>query len=134
MPGAPASISVVSGPFSAPINTPFAGPFVAKVTDANGNPVSGVTLTFWPQGRDGSCTFAGGVNTAVTDVNGLATSAVVTAGGTVGFHQVQAWVGTWPPAPGAVGPAIFSLSNSSGYVTQSPNRAAILAAWATAKA
>jgi hypothetical protein len=133
--GAPASISFVSGPFSAQINTAFGGPFVAKVTDANGNPVSGVTVTFWPQGRDAaSCVFAGGVNNAVTDLNGLATSAAVSANGAVGSYQVQAWVGAIPPVPGAVGPAIFTLSNSPGYVIGAPNKATILAAWTTAKA
>src|SRR5216683_7124685 len=108
MAGSPAFISVVSGPFSTAINTGFGVPFVAKVTDANGNAVSGVTVTFMPQGQGAACVFAGGVNTAVTDVNGLATSAAVSANGVVGFYQVQAWVGAWPPASGAVGPAIFS--------------------------
>src|SRR5258708_40357036 len=126
--GAPTSISVVSGPLSAAINTAFAAPLVAKVTDANGNPVSGVTVTFWPKGRDGICIFAGGVNTAVTDVNGLATSAALSANGSVGFYQVEAWVGTIPPAAGAVGPATFSLSNSAGYATVQ-NRAAVISAW-----
>lgn len=132
MAGAAASINVVSGPFSVPINTAFGVPFVAKVTDANGVPVSGVTVTFMPQGQGASCSFAGGVNTAVTDVNGLATSAAVTANGIVGFYQVQAWVGTYPPASGAVGPATFSLANSTGYALA--NKAAIAALWATAKA
>jgi hypothetical protein len=132
MAGAPASISVVNQPISFPINSAPGVPLVAKVVDANGNPVSGVTVTFMPQGNQALCSFAGGVNTAVTDVNGLATSAAITANGIVGSYQVQAWVGTWPPIPGAVGPATFTLSNSPGYAIQ--NKAAIQAAWTTAKA
>src|ERR1700730_605291 len=120
MPGSPASISVVNQPISFPINSSPGVPLVAKVVDANGNAVSGVTVTFWPQGQGNgaSCIFAGGVNTAVTDVNGLATSAAITANGIVGSYQVQAWVGAIPPVSGAVGPATFTLSNSQGYAIQ----------------
>jgi hypothetical protein len=132
MAGPAALISVVSGPLSTPINTAFGIPLVAKVTDSAGNPVPGVTVSFVPQGNGASCVFAGGVTTAVTDLNGLATSAAISASGIVGFYLVQAWVGTWPPVPGAVGPAIFSLSNSQGWANQ--NKAAIVNAWTTAKA
>jgi hypothetical protein len=132
MAGPAASISVINQPISFPINSSPGVPLVAKVVDANGNPVSGVTVTFMPQGNQALCSFAGGVNTAVTDVNGLATSAAITANGIVGSYQVQAWVGAWPPIPGAVGPAIFTLSNSPGYAIQ--NKVAIQAAWTTAKA
>jgi hypothetical protein len=131
--GAPASIALVSQPQLAAINTAFSAPLVARVIDANGNPVSGVTVTFLPQGRDGSCIFAGGVNTAVTDVNGLATSAAITANGSVGFYQIQAWVGTGPVS-GAVGPAIFWLSNYAPGPNTPSNWAAIQAAWTAAKA
>ncbi len=91
MAGSAASISVVSGePQSAPINTAFGKPLVAKVIDMNGLPVSGVTVTFLPQGQRATGSFAGGVNTAVTDVNGNATSATFTAGGTDGNYLVAA--------------------------------------------
>ena len=57
------SINVVSGaPQNATISTAFAKPLVAKVTDANGNRVSGVTVNFIPQGQGAYCTFAGAVN------------------------------------------------------------------------
>ncbi len=106
MAGSAASISVVSGePQSAPINTAFGKPLVAKVIDMNGLPVSGVTVTFLPQGQRATGSFAGGVNTAVTDVNGNATSATFTAGGTDGNYLVAASAGT-------VGPVNFRLSNS----------------------
>src|SRR5258708_21192417 len=120
MAGAPASISVVNQPISFPINSSPGVPLIVKVVDANGNAVSGVTVTFWPQGQGNgaSCTFAGGVNTAVTDVNGLATSAAITANGIVGSYQVQVWVGAIPPASGAVGPAILTPSNPPGWPIQ----------------
>src|SRR5258708_34266003 len=103
MAGLPTLISVVSGPLSVAINSAFPVPFVAKVTDANGNAVSGVTVTFRPQGQEAACVFAGGVNTAVTDVNGLATSAAVSANGVVASYTEQAWVGACPPPSGGVG-------------------------------
>jgi hypothetical protein len=132
MAGPAASISVVNQPISFPINTSPGVPLSVLVTDANGNPVSGATVTFMPQSNQASCSFAGGVNSATTNAQGVATSAAITANATVGSYQVQAWVGTWPPAPGAVGPAIFTLSNSPGYATS--NKAAVQAAWTTAKA
>ena len=132
MPGAPASISVVSQPISFAINTSPGVPLVAKVVDANGNAVSGVTVTFMPKGNGALCSFAGGANSAVTNAQGVATSAAITANGVVGSYLVEAWVGTYPPASGAVGPAIFSLPNSPGYAIQ--NIAAVQAAWTAAKA
>jgi adhesin/invasin len=124
--GPPNSISVVSRPGSTVINTSPGVPLVAKVTDANGNPVSGVTVSFMPRGVGASCSFAGGVNTAVTDVNGLATSVPITANGITGFYFVEAWVGATPPVSGAIGPAIFGLSNSPGYAPR--NNAYVLGA------
>jgi hypothetical protein len=128
-------ISVVSGaPQNATLGTAFLKPLVAKVTDANGNAVSGVTVTFLLQGQGASCSFAGGVNTAVTDVNGLATSAAITASGIAGQYNVQAWVGAGTPGPGSVGPANFWISNSAPGPYTPGSQAAIQAAWTTAKA
>jgi hypothetical protein len=127
------SINVVSGaPQSAPLGAAFARPLVAKVTDANGNPVSGVTVNFIPQGQGAYCTFAGGVNTAVTDVNGLATSAAITAGPIEGQFNVQAWVGA--VGPGAVGPANFWIMASAKGPWSPGSQAAIQTAWTAAKA
>jgi hypothetical protein len=124
----PVSISVVSGePQSEMIGTAFAKPLVAKVTDANGNPVSGVTVTFLPQGQGAFCTFAGGVNTAVTDGSGNATSATITAGGTDGNYTVAAWAGT-------VGPVNFRLTNTLPGIWSQGSAAIISATWTTAKA
>jgi hypothetical protein len=126
-------ISVVSGaPQQAILGSAFAKPLVALVTDANGLPVSGVTVTFVQQGgQSGFCTFAGGVNTAVTNGSGLATSAAITAGGTAGQYPVSAWIGT--PGPGAIGPANFWIMNATPGPYTPGSQAAIQAAWAVAK-
>ena len=110
--GAPAAITVVSGSGqSANDTTAFAAPLVANVTDAGGNPVSGVTVTFTAPAQTGaSVTFAGGVNTAITDASGNATSAVMTANSHVGDYQVVASVSSLPVP--------FSLTNSVGAATQ----------------
>jgi hypothetical protein len=132
MAGAATSINFVSGsPQNATISTAFGKPLVAKVTDANGNPVSGVTVNFIPQGQGAYCTFAGGVNTAVTDGQGLATSAAITAGPIEGQFNVQAWVGA--PGPGAIGPANFWIMASAKGPYTPGSQAAIQTAWTAAK-
>ncbi len=75
---------------SATVGTAFALKLVVTVTDAYGNPVSGVTVTFVVPASGASATFAGGVNTAVTGSNGQATSVVFTANGTSGGYNITA--------------------------------------------
>src|SRR5208337_5135868 len=83
--GAAASITATSGtPQNTAINTAFAAPLVATVKDGGGNAVSGVVVTFTAPGSGASGTFAGGVNTAMTNASGVATAAVFTANGTAG--------------------------------------------------
>src|SRR5579859_3330459 len=126
----PASVNLVSGaPKSAPINTQFAAPLVVQVLDANGNPVSGVTVNFYAKGRDASVSFSGGVSSAVTNGSGNASVQVI-ANGVKGASAVEAWIGAI--GPGAIGPAIFWLSNTGNAPIS--NIAAIQAAWTTAKA
>src|SRR5260221_14051860 len=55
-----------------------------SVRDASNSPVNGVTVTFTAPTSGASGTFAGGVNTATTNAQGVATAAVFTANGTVG--------------------------------------------------
>ncbi len=107
-PAVPATITATSGSGqSAFIGAPFAAPLVATVTDAGGNPVGGVTVTFAAPGSGFSGTFAGGANTAVTNGSGVATSVVFTANNTVGGpYTVTASV------TGVATPAQFSLTNT----------------------
>jgi len=107
--GQPASITATSGtPQNTTINTAFGAPLVAEVFDGNGNPVSGVVVTFTPPATGASATFAGGVTTATTTASGVATSAAVSANGTVGGpYTVTATVS------GVSAPADFSLTNSA---------------------
>jgi hypothetical protein len=103
--GAPPSITAASGtPQSTAINTAFAEPLVARVTEGS-SPVSGAVVTFTPPATGASGTFAGGVSTATTDANGVATSATFTANGTGGVYTVTATV------PGAAEAASFNLTN-----------------------
>jgi hypothetical protein len=106
---APASIAATGGtPQSAQVNSPFPAPLVATVKDSTGKPVSGVTVLFKAPTTGATGTFAGGVNTATTDVSGFATSSTFTAGPAAGAYTVTASVA------GVATPASFSLSNTAG--------------------
>jgi hypothetical protein len=77
-------LEIVSGSGqSTAINSAFASPLRVKVTRGS-SPVPGVTVTFSVPSTGASATFAGGVNTAVTDAQGIATSAGLSANGTAG--------------------------------------------------
>ena len=73
------------------VGAAFAAPLEAKLVDGLGDPVAGETITFTAPTTVGapSGTFAGGTNggstyEAVTDVDGIATSSIITANGEVG--------------------------------------------------
>jgi hypothetical protein len=110
----PGLITAISGtPQSAPINSPFAAPLVAKVTDMQNNPVDGVVVTFMapPDGPSGM--FAGGVNTATTNADGVATSPIFTANSTLGGPYA---VGATVVQAGIT--AVFNLTNTAGPPAQ----------------
>src|SRR5882762_9287777 len=114
--GAPASITVTAGtPQSATVGTAFATRLQATVNDSGNNPVSGATVTFAAPASGASGTFAGGMNTATTNTQGVATAATFTANSTAGGpYNVSASV------TGVATPANFSLTNlpvSTGGVT-----------------
>jgi hypothetical protein len=94
-------------PQATQINTAFAAPLAAKVTDGGNNPVSGVVVTFAAPGSGASGSFAGGINTATTNAAGIATSGIFTANATVGVYTVTA-------TAGALGPINFALTNMVG--------------------
>jgi hypothetical protein len=106
----PGLITAISGtPQSAAINSPFAAPLVAKVMDLQNNPVDGVVVTFMAPPSGPSGTFAGGVNTATTNADGVATSPIFTTNATLGGPYlvsatvVQARIS-----------AVFNLTNTAG--------------------
>jgi len=106
--GPATTIAVSSGSGqSATVHTAFASPLVAKVTDAYGNPLSGVTVTFAAPGSGASGTFAGSVNTAATNASGLATSRAFTANTTAGTYNVSA-------SASGTGSVNFAESNTAG--------------------
>jgi Bacterial Ig-like domain (group 1)/Viral BACON domain len=107
--GPPASIAATAGtPQSATVNTAFATNLAATVHDSFGNPVPGATVTFNAPTGGASGTFAGGVNTAKTNSQGVATAARFTANTTAGAYTVTAKVGTLTSNPG------FALTNLAG--------------------
>jgi hypothetical protein len=102
------SIAVISGTSqSAIVGAAFGSTLKAAVKDSHGNPLPGLTVTFTAPAQTGpSGTFAGGVNTATTDANGVATSPAFSANSNVGGpYSVTAAV------TGAPTFATFSLTN-----------------------
>ena len=93
-------------PQTAVINSTFAAPLAAKITDASGNGVSGVTVTFRAPASGAGGTFAGGVDTATTDSTGTAASPLFTANGTTGSYTITA------TAADVLGAATFALTNT----------------------
>lgn len=109
---APSSIVASGGtPQSTTVSTSFATPLSATVTDAFGNSVAGVVVTFTVPAAGASGTFSDGVNTALTNAAGVATSTAFTANTVAGGYTVTAAV------TGAAAPANFLLNNLPG----SPN-------------
>jgi hypothetical protein len=111
--GAAANIEPISGSGqSAAINTAFANPLVARVTDSANNPVASVVVTFTAPASGASGTFAGSSLTysAQTDAAGLVTSTVFTANGVTGNYTVTA------TAAGVLNSASFTLTNTTDCV------------------
>jgi hypothetical protein len=101
----PASISATGGNNqSAMPGAAFARPLTALVTNALGNPLSGITVTFAAPASGASATFSPG-SIVQTNSAGVA-SVVATANGSVGSFTATASVG------GLASMANFALSNS----------------------
>jgi hypothetical protein len=106
-PAAPATVTAVSGGGQAAVvNTAFAAPLVARVADAFGNAVPGVTVTFSGPAVGAAATFPGG-STPVTDAAGKASAAPVANTTAGGYTATAAVVGV-----GAT--ATFNLTNTPG--------------------
>ncbi len=103
----PASAITVTGgsPQSTTVLAPFAAPLQVLVSDAAGNPLSGVTVSFAAPATGASATLSAA--TATTDANGHAAVSAV-ANATVGSYTVTASV------TGVATPASFALTNTGG--------------------
>jgi hypothetical protein len=131
--GAPAAIAINGGNSQGtPILTAFASPLKVLVSDSASNPVSGVTVTFTVVPVSGAgATFAGNVNTAVTNASGIATSAVLTANAVANTYTVTATVNgtsittsftlTNQPGPAAAIAAVSGSGQSAGTNTAFAN-------------
>ena len=115
--GAPTSISVVSGSGqSATVNTAYATRLTAIVTDADGKPVAGVSVTFTAPANGAGATFASQGCTAssatsctvTTDSSGDATSSALTANTSAGAYTIAA------TAASVSGATSFSATNTPG--------------------
>jgi hypothetical protein len=113
--GLAASITPTGGtPQAASVNSRYGQPLQARVVDAGGNPVQGATVSFLivpgPTGA-GASFLGGGQATAITDSNGLATSAPLEANGSPGRFSVVA------STDGVTAVAGYSLDNHAAAVT-----------------
>ena len=109
--GPPRTVTTISGsPQTTVVASAFPLPLTVAVRDSFGNPADSVLVTFTAPTSGASGTFPGGVatNSAYTNAQGVATSAVFVANMVAGTYSVSATV------PGVVGPATFALKNSPG--------------------
>jgi protocatechuate 3,4-dioxygenase beta subunit len=105
--GAPAHISAVSGASqNTPIGSPYGALLQALVTDAFGNPVPDVPVTFASPDPAPGIAF-NAVTTVPTNALGVATAPLVTAGHVMGSFTVAATV------QGVATPAVFTLTNTA---------------------
>jgi hypothetical protein len=100
--GTPANLTATSGGGqSAKVVTPFTNPLVATVTDAHGNLLSGVSVTFTAPASGASSVFEttppSGTDTEVTGANGQATSQKFGATSTAGSYNIVASSGSLTP-------------------------------------
>ena len=101
--GTPAMVSIVSGsPQSTLINTDFAAPLVVAVTDVDGNPLAGVTVTYNAPTTGASANVDA---SAITDSTGQASITATANGAAGGPYAVTASV------DGVTTPATFELTN-----------------------
>jgi protocatechuate 3,4-dioxygenase beta subunit len=121
--GVPTSIAATSGSAQdASVDSSYAQPLQARVTDANGNPVQGAAVSFAivPGTSGAGATFLGGQPTATTDSNGVASSPPLLANAMPGRFTAVASV------EGVTAVAAYSLDNHAAATTigaVAPNRA-----------
>ncbi len=98
---------------AAAVNAQYAQPLQARVTDANGNPVQGATVSFAvvPGQTGAGAAFLGGQPQALTDSNGVATAPPLLANASPGKFTVVA------STDGVTSVASFSLDNHAASAT-----------------
>ena len=112
--GLPASIAVQgSAAQEATVNSRYAQPLQARVTDANGNPVQGAAVSFSVvTGVTGAgASFLGGQGAATTDSNGIATSPPLLANASPGRFAATA------STDGLSAVATYALDNHAASMT-----------------
>ncbi len=104
--GAAANLTATSGSGqTAAISTLFTNPLVATVTDAHGNPLSGISVTFAAPTSGASCALS--APAATTTANGTASVTCTANSTTGGPYNVVASSGTLTPVN-------FALTNTAG--------------------
>ncbi len=115
----PANIQIESGSNqSAPLQTQFSELLKAKLVNLLGQPISGITVTFTAPSLGASGTFADthtNTTSAITDINGIATSSAFTSNNVFGGYSVSATVS------GLVSSADFQLTNGVQVKTYTTN-------------
>ncbi|HEU0052706.1 MAG TPA: invasin domain 3-containing protein, partial [Longimicrobium sp.] len=115
--GAPANIAKSAGDGqTATVNTAVPTAPAVLITDANGNPVSGVSVTFTPATGDGSVTGS----PATTNASGIATVGSWTLGTAAGADSLTATAGalsTVFTATGTAGPPANIIKNAGDAQT-----------------
>ena len=123
--GVPHGVAASSGDGQAtPINTSFANPLVAIVTDSDGNALSGVSVTFGAPSSGASLTFASTgtrTETVVTGADGKATSSTMTANATASSFSGGALT------PYSVSASVTGLTSASYSLTNARDSAADIA-------
>jgi protocatechuate 3,4-dioxygenase beta subunit len=112
--GLPASIAVQgAAEQGASVNSRYAQPLQARVTDANGNPVQGAAVSFLvvPGVTGAGASFLGGQGAATTDSNGIATSPPLLANGSAGRFAATA------STDGLSAVATYALDNHAASTT-----------------
>ncbi len=122
--GPPASLTAYSGSGqSTRIGTPFQAPFQARVTDAYGNPRSGITINFSAPASGPSGTFSSGSTTtsASSDGSGIATAPTFNANNLKGNYLVTATTAGVATTPSFslvnLGPGAITVVAGSGQST-----------------
>jgi adhesin/invasin len=107
-PGSASTVAIVSGAGQFTTHSTAFAPLTAVVYDADGNPVSGVLVTFLAPASGASGAFAAGCTSnpnsytcvATTNAEGVATASTFTANATVGNYDVQVTTApTTAPSP-----------------------------------